>query len=280
MYLPDGKAVIPGAARRTIALYGDRYLRANCTLKVICSSADNSKAAFEAAKPSCKIARDAIARTQADDSAAKRTILTGPSVPKTGMRPTRSLWFSTNTSHRGDRRQPRLNAAPEHGRRDVQDCFGPDDPGWLSLASAPVVAEDFTESEDYRDAGAPACLAELICAVGYLIENKPGRLKVYVATQPALNGRELVLDESVPDAGRLAGSVVVVTFTGVEGKGVVDGRIVGLALPPAGASEAQVSASEREAMPQPITTSISPTGSLPFRLERRTIRRAPSRSSI
>jgi hypothetical protein len=87
VYLPDGRPVLPGDARRTISLYGNRALRANCTVKVICSSADNSKAAFEAAKPSCKFARDAIAGTQTDDSAAKRAILTETYRPEDGYAP-------------------------------------------------------------------------------------------------------------------------------------------------------------------------------------------------
>lgn len=71
--------------RRTIVVLGRQGFGMGCSVTVVCTSVDDSKAAFEAVKPYCKTARDAIASGRPNASSAKTQIVIKATRPKDGF---------------------------------------------------------------------------------------------------------------------------------------------------------------------------------------------------
>ena len=71
--------------RRTIAVLGRQGFGMGCSVTVVCTSVDNTKASFEAVKIYCKSARDAIASGKSNPSAAKAQITIRAARPEDGF---------------------------------------------------------------------------------------------------------------------------------------------------------------------------------------------------
>src|SRR3569623_3565977 len=115
----------------------------------------------------------------------------------------------------------------------------------LGLAPGAIaIAEDSTSStspetvaapdaSDYRDAGFPQCPdATMRCAVGQIPSDEPQHFKVYSSNDPKLNGKTLILANTIDTSG-WSGKDVLLQLQALAGKQVLSAVILGAAPSPA-----------------------------------------------
>jgi hypothetical protein len=102
-------------------------------------------------------------------------------------------------------------------------------------AETDTAAESASPESVFKKAGPPQCSHPGVeCAIGLLLGDERNRFKVYTASDPALNGKALILAESTDskdDLKALGGKIVLVEFAAVADKQLMNADVIGLAKP-------------------------------------------------